>query len=190
MFMRTERLFLRPPFPEDWREVYSGINDAGVVSMLSRAPWPYMPEDAQAFCSAKTDPLDMRFAITVPGAQGARLIGIIGLDCTQDQPEVGYWLAREFHGQGYATEALRGVLQIARMLGVRRIGAGHCLENPASGAVLMKAGFAATGEVRPVHSLGRGGQLVLARRYAIDLADSVSPEGDMGDCLEDNRKPA
>jgi len=189
MFHRTQRLFLRPPFPEDWREVYRGINDAGVVRMLARAPWPYLPQDAQQFCSAGRDPLDLRLAIAVPGGEGAPLIGQIGLDSNQPVPEVGYWIARGYRGQGYATEALRGILAIARMLGVRRVEGGHYLDNPASGAVLKKAGFAETGEVRPTHALGRGGQLVLARRYAIDLG-SPAAEGDMDNCRKDTRKPA
>lgn len=188
MFTRTERLFLRPPFPEDWREVHSGINDAGVVRMLARAPWPYTPDDAQAFCNAVRDPLDLRFVVALPGVEGAPLIGQIGLDCTQDQPEVGYWIVRGHRGKGYATEALRGVVEIARALGVERLAAGHYLDNPASGAVLKKAGFAETGEVRPTYALGRGGQLVLSRRYALDLV--AAGQGARSTIQRDARKPA
>jgi RimJ/RimL family protein N-acetyltransferase len=188
MFHRTQRLFLRPPFPEDWREIYRGINDAGVVRMLARAPWPYAESDAQSYCSAERDPLDLRLVIALPGVEGAPLIGTIGLDCSQEVPNVGYWIARGHRGKGYATEALLGVLEIAGALGVRRLAAGHYVDNPASGAVLKKAGFAETGEIRPTHALGRGGQLVLARRYALDLAgDGV----DAGPCVTgDERKPA
>jgi RimJ/RimL family protein N-acetyltransferase len=147
----------------------SGINDAGVVRMLARAPWPYQPEDAQAFCNMARDPLDLTFVVTLPGVDGAPVIGVIGLDCTGDQPEVGYWIARGHRGQGYATEALRSVLHIARMRGVGRVHEGHYLDNTASGGVLRNAGFSETGEVRPTYALGRGGQLVLARRYVLDL---------------------
>ena len=177
MFTRTERLFLRPPFPEDWREVYSGINDAGVVRMLARAPWPYGPQDAQAFCSEIRDPLDLHFAITLPGVHGAPLIGMIALNAALDVPEVGYWIARGYRRRGYAAEALAGVLDIARMVGVGRVGAGHFVDNPASGAVLRKAGFAETGEVRATNALGRGGQLVLARRYARELVEANGNDG-------------
>lgn len=177
MFARTERLFLRPPFPEDWREVYRGINDAGVVRMLARAPWPYAPADAQAFCNVKRDPLELEFAVTLPGVHGAPVIGMIGLNCTLDVPEVGYWISRGFRRQGYATEALRAVVETARMLGVRRVQAGHFVDNPASGGVLRKAGFAETGEVRATNALGRGGQLVLERRYARDLVEAESVAG-------------
>jgi RimJ/RimL family protein N-acetyltransferase len=169
MFMRTDRLFLRPTFPEDWRELYRGINDAGVVRMLARAPWPYHEEDAREFCSAQRDPFDLRLGITLPGVDGAPMIGQIGMDGSEDVPEVGYWIARGYRGKGYASEALDGLLQIARALGIRRVQAGHYVDNPASGAVLRKAGFRETGEIRPTHALGRGGQLVLARRYSLDL---------------------
>lgn len=179
MFMRTERLFLRPPFPEDWREVFRGINDAGVVRMLARAPWPYREQDAREYCGAMRDPLDIRFAIALPGAEGAPLIGQIGLDCSEDIPELGYWIARGYRGRGFASEATAGILEIARSLGVARVDAGHYIDNPASGVVLRKAGFRETGEVRPTHALGRGGQMVLARRYTLRL-DSCGdePSGD------------
>lgn len=188
MFHRTQRLFLRPPFPEDWRAFHSGINDAGVVRMLARAPWPYTETDAQAFCGDARDPLDLRFLITKPGVDGAAVIGAIGLDCTAEVPDIGYWIARGHRGKGYATEALRGVLEIARMLGVCRVTAGHYIDNPASGAVLVKAGFSETGEVRPTHAIGRGGQLVLARRYALDLCDH--PQAGDADVSGGECKPA
>ena len=51
MFYRSERLFLRPAFPEDSRELYEGICDAGVIAMLASAPWPYRPADAEQYCA-------------------------------------------------------------------------------------------------------------------------------------------
>lgn len=177
MFIRTKRLFLRPPFPEDWRGILSGINDAGVVRMLARAPWPYTAADAQAFCNRLRDPFELEFAITLPGVHGAPLIGMIGLNAALDVPEVGYWIARGHRRQGFAAEALGGVLDIARMLGAARVAAGHFVDNPASGGVLRKAGFAETGEVRATNALGRGGQLVLERRFVRDMVDGDDDGG-------------
>ncbi len=190
MFMRTQRLFLRPTFPEDWREIYRGINDVGVVRMLAKAPWPYHAADAQAFCSQERDPLDIRLVITLPGVDGAPVIGTIGMDCSEDVPEVGYWIARGYRGKGYACEALQGLLQIAASLGVRTLQAGHYIDNPASGAVLRKAGFRSIGEVQPTHALGRGGQMVLARRYALTLGGDSGGDAAQSPAMCDNRKPA
>ena len=49
MFHCTERLLLRPAWPEDWQAVYSGIADEGVVRNLARVPWPYSQDDARSF---------------------------------------------------------------------------------------------------------------------------------------------
>ena len=40
MFFRSERLFLRPVWPEDWQAILNGIADEAVVRNLARAPWP------------------------------------------------------------------------------------------------------------------------------------------------------
>lgn len=175
MFYRSERLFLRPPFPEDARAVYDGICDAGIVAMLANAPWPYRFEDAQRVTSEPKPGLT-RFLITLPG-EGGRVVGGIGLGRSEADPEIGYWIARRHWGRGYATEAVGAVSQIARALGYRRLVAGHCLDNPASGRVLRKIGFRETGEIRPTECRARGGELILTRRYALDL-DAAEGEVD------------
>ncbi|MGZ5868309.1 MAG: GNAT family N-acetyltransferase, partial [Croceibacterium sp.] len=146
MFYRSERLFLRPAFPEDARELYEAICDAGIVAMLARAPWPYRMADAEEFCTRPADPQSPHFVVTLPDAKGAPIIGAVGLHEESDGLELGYWVARDHRGQGYATEAARGALDVARALGRRRVLAGHYVDNPASGRVLRKLGFRETGE--------------------------------------------
>lgn len=177
MFHRSERLFLRPPFPEDSREVYNGICDAGVVSMLASAPWPYRMADAEQWCARGFDPKTPRFLITLPSAPGAPVVGCIGLHEEEDGIEMGYWIARDHWGRGYATEAGKSVVGIAGALGHRKVLAGHYLDNPASGRVLRKIGFRETGEIRPAFCRARGGEMVLSRRYAVEL-DAAEGEFD------------
>jgi RimJ/RimL family protein N-acetyltransferase len=179
MFYRSERLFLRPAFPEDSRELFEGICDASVVQMLSRAPWPYRPADAVEACARPADPQAPNFLITLPDRKGAPIVGGIAFKHAGEDIELGYWIARTHWGNGYATEAGRAALEIARALGRTRVLAGHFVDNPASGRVLRKLGFRETGEVRPTECRARGGELVLARRYALDLADfKTSAKGD------------
>jgi RimJ/RimL family protein N-acetyltransferase len=175
MFYRSERLFLRPPFPEDARGLYEGICDAGVVAMLGSAPWPYRMEDAERSTSQLKPGLE-RFLITLPAEDG-RIIGGIGFNSSKDDPEIGYWIARSHWGRGYGTEAVRAVCEMARAFGHARLTAGHYLDNPASGRVLRKVGFRETGEIRPTECRARGGELVLSRRYALELEDV---EGEVG----------
>lgn len=175
MFHRSERLLLRPVFAEDWRELYQGINDEGVVRMLGNAPWPYREADAREFASRERAPDQLRFAVSLPGDFGSRVIGVIGLGDRGQGMEIGYWIARPFWGQGYATEAGKGLIAIARMLGHRQLTGGHAVDNPASGRVLGKLGFRPTGEVISEHSKGRGEDM-LVRRYAVELEPGAGGE--------------
>lgn len=166
MFHRSERLFLRPPWPEDWKLVFGAIADERVVRNLARAPWPYKAQHARDFVRRPIAPAFPRFLIA--RADTAQLVGCIGIDPHEGKIELGYWIARQHWGQGYATEAGRAMLDVARMLRHQRVVASHFLDNPASGRVLRKLGFVPTGIVRSRHSCGRGGKAPTAE-YALDL---------------------
>lgn len=174
MFHRTDRLLLRPVWKEDWQAIYGGIADEGVVRNLARAPWPYRAEDAQAFVELPRDPMSPRFLIT--RAANAQLIGCIGIDRTGDGVELGYWIGRPYWGQGFATEAGRAVIEIARMLGHDELVASHFLDNPASGSVLTKLGFAPTGAIAMRHSCGRGEEAPTAE-YRLSLGQDSAFSG-------------
>lgn len=179
MFLRTERLFLRPAWLEDAPELTRAIGQEPVVRMLARAPWPYTEEHARAFIGAPRDPRSPSLLITLPGENG-RIVGGCGLrenvELGRRHAEVGYWIEPGSWGRGYATETLGGVLLLARLTGHRRIVGRHALDNPASGRVLTKAGFRPTGRARPIHSLGRKAD-VEAPEYALDLAETCGPQG-------------
>ncbi|MBX7540973.1 GNAT family N-acetyltransferase [Qipengyuania sphaerica] len=168
MFHVTERLLLRPAWPEDAEALFGSIADQGVVRNLARAPWPYLPEHASDFVMRTQDPRYPVFLITLPTPEGSHLIGCIGIDPGEDATELGYWIARPYWGRGFATEAGRGVLEIAKLLGHNRMSAGHFTDNPASGKVLRKLGFQPTGKVAPRHSCGRGEKADCVM-YGLDL---------------------
>ncbi len=178
MFIRSERLFLRPGWSEDWAELYERIADEGIVRNLAKAPWPYEPDHAREFAGRIQKPGAPHFVVTLPGARGAELVGCVGLARDEaGEMELGYWIAREHWGRGYATEASRAVLGLARALGHRRVVAGHFVDNPASGRVLVKCGFRPAGSVRQRFSVARGGA-VPTLAYAIDLAAPADCDGD------------
>lgn len=171
VFHRSERLFLRPAFPEDSAAIHAAIGEAAIVRNLARAPWPYSLDDARAFAALPQDRLLPHFLVTLPGTG---VIGSAGLGEHEGQAELGYWIAREHWGKGYATEAARGVLHVARMLGHRRLTAGHFTDNPASGKVLQKLGFVPTGRPAKRFSLARG-CMVNSVEYALDLEADMDP---------------
>lgn len=165
MFHRSERLFLRPAFPEDGEAILAGIGDEGIVRNLARTPWPYSIRDARAFAEKPQDPRLPHFLVTLPGHG---VIGSAGLGEHEGEPELGYWIARAHWGRGYATEAAGAVLRIARTLGHRRLTAGHFTDNPASGRVLRKLGFVPTGRITRRYICGRGA-VADSAEYALDL---------------------
>lgn len=171
MFHRSERLFLRPAFPEDCGAILAGIGEESIVRNLARAPWPYTLDDARNFAALPQDTRLPHFVVTVPGKG---VIGSAGMGEHEGEPELGYWIARAHWGQGYATEAAGAVLKVARALGHRRVVAGHFVDNPASGKVLRKLGFVPTGRRGRRFSLARGG-MVDSVEYALDLEADMDP---------------
>ena len=167
MFIRSERLFLRPGWPEDWRELLALIDEA-IVGNLASAPWPYTADDARSFAAAPQDRRLPHFMVTIPSAEGPRLVGTCGLSRVGDEVELGFWIARDQWGRGYATEAGRATLALARALGHERVVSSHFVDNPASGRVLRKIGFEPTGRVLPRFSRGRG-EAAPAVEFAIEL---------------------
>ena len=175
MFIRSERLFLRPAWPEDWEELLGLIADEEIVRNLARAPWPYGPDHARDFAARPQHPRLPNFFVST--AVNGELIGSVGLGRDDEgRTELGYWIARPHWGNGYAPEAARAVLRLASTLGHRRVVAGHFVDNPASGRVLAKIGFRPTGKVVPRFSLGRG-QNVESVEYATDLGAASDCDG-------------
>jgi RimJ/RimL family protein N-acetyltransferase len=164
--IETDRLILRPPGPDDAEAISDGISDFEIVSMLARAPWPYGLEDARAFVAnaAGQDPASHRPLSIIHRRHG--LIGGCGFHPAEGEPfpELGYWVARAHWGQGYATEAAEAALAWARTAwGKRAVCAGHFVENPASGRVLVKAGMLYTGVIARTPCRARGGAMPARR---------------------------
>jgi RimJ/RimL family protein N-acetyltransferase len=183
MFARTPRLLLRPGWIDDAPALATAIAHEDVAFKLSRLPWPYNVADAQWFLGLERGQGDVNFLIFLRSAAVPQLVGGIGiLDDETGQPEIGYWIAPAHWGQGYATEAGRAVMDIARNgLRLPRLVSGHFIDNPASGRVLRKLGFTPTGQVVPRLSLARG-QDVPCVLYAADL-EAESGGGDMRQTL-------
>ena len=173
MFLRTERLFMRPAWLEDAPELASAIGHEPVVRMLARVPWPYREEHARSWIESQRDPYLPNLLVTLPD-EGGRIVGVCGLHQDHGEIEIGYWISPGHWGRGYATEAVRGMLSLARLAGHHRIVSRHAADNPASGRVLRKAGFRPTGRARAFHSLGRAAR-VEAPEYALDLCGADGP---------------
>lgn len=178
MFARTERLLLRPSWPEDAGELHQAIADEGIVRNLARAPWPYTAEDAVRSAPQEHDAHFPSFLMMLRTNGAPRLIGACGIGNLDGEPELGYWIGRPYWGLGFATEASRAVIEIAKTIGHKKLVASHFTDNPASGKVLRKLGFQSTGKTAQRHSNGRGIATTCAL-YERSLEDAVTDDGDM-----------
>jgi RimJ/RimL family protein N-acetyltransferase len=173
MFARTERLLLRPSWPEDAAELHQAIADEGVVRNLARAPWPYTADDAVHFATQEYDALYPAFLLMLRTHGAPRIIGACAIGNHDGSAELGYWIARPYWGLGFATEAGHAVTNIAKAIGHKKLIASHFTDNPASGNVLRKLGFQNTGKTALRHSNGRG-EAMTSALYEKALDDASS----------------
>lgn len=164
------RVTLRRPRPADAAEVFRAMDDFDVVKNLSRAPWPYTLHDAASWLDSIENAGPNRAAYPFAIVTGGRLIGTVGISLNPQNPdaaELGYWIARDSWGLGYATEAARLAVGFAfAHLGLEELEAGHFSDNAASGRVLAKLGFAYT------HNVARFSQ---ARDCDVDCRMMILP---------------
>ena len=174
MFIRTDRLLLRPGWLEERGELARLLGDQSVARNLARIPHPYTLDDADAFLSDPAPDGLPRLLIFSRTLGQPRLVGGIGLHRGEaGLPELGYWIARPYWGLGFATEAGSALLAAAQhSLRIPTIGAWHFFDNPASGHVLEKLGFRPTGTMAARPSLARS-ELSLAKAYRLQLRGGV-----------------
>ena len=99
----------------------------------------------------------------------AGIIGACGISCRRSQPRARLLAGRAVLGQGYATEAVRALIDYAFTdLGHDALQAGARVTNPASRRVLEKCGFQWTGvglyRIRAINSSAPIDRFRLERR--------------------------
>ena len=177
MELRTERLMLREFRLDDEVPVHRYGSDEEVTRYLT---WgPNSPAETAAYLNevvhkAAREP---RTSFTLAVATlGGELIGVANLRFTDagSTGELGYVLARDSWGRGYATEVARRLIVFGfNELGLRRITATCHPDNLASARVLEKAGLHFEGTIRD-HLRVRGGW----RIFAIAVGDEVTDHPD------------
>ena len=138
--INTGRLFIRPFRPSDAEDVFEWRSDPEVNRFM---PYP---------CDGSVDEVRQRigewiadndkYAIELKST--GKVIGDISLEWSEKDNayEIGYNINRSFWRNGFATEAVRGIIDWAcGKLEARDFTAFYAKENGASGRVLEKCGF-------------------------------------------------
>jgi RimJ/RimL family protein N-acetyltransferase len=137
--LETDRLTLRSRVPADatWNLELLGERDGGTTLTLAEVEQRMAEQQVQA----KKNGFGF---LTMQRHADGDVIGYCGLlvgHASFDEPEIAYELFRRAHGQGYATEAARAVLEAAFATGRQRIWATVGAWNAPSLRVLEKIGF-------------------------------------------------
>jgi 8-oxo-dGTP diphosphatase len=137
--IRSERLLLRAYESADAQALVALLGDFEVARWLARVPHPYTIDDANAWIVLSKSEARHSFAITRDGV----LIGGIGLGRRPDDAyELGYWIGRPFHRNGYAEEASRKLLHVGfAEWNVARVVLSALPDNAPSLALIAKLGF-------------------------------------------------
>jgi len=143
--LETKRLVLRAPQLVDAKSVAALANDRRIADNTARIPHPYRLPDAERWIAgANIEPGEETFLIALAGGT---IIGGCGLDLREGPaPEIGYWLGAKYWGKGYATEAVRALIDHAFTdLEFTALQSSVRVTNVASRRVLEKCGFQRNG---------------------------------------------
>ncbi len=156
--LRTERLTLRPPGPQDAGDAFAAV-DHVVQHWMPWAPG-YTRDRALRWCAhdAHRDLRHEANFVIVPDTT-SRLAGVIGLsraDWESGVAETGYWIGPADRRHGYVSEALRAVARHAFGSGLVRLELLAAVDNVASQRVAERCGFTREGVMRQARPVPGG----------------------------------
>lgn len=168
MRIHTDRLLLRDFVEDDWVAVLAYQSDERYLRYYE---WKVRtPEQVRIFVNRF---LDMQrrnprtqFQLAIVDRESGRLLGNCGIrkeTASAIEAELGYELAPDAWGNGYATEAARAMVSFGFSdLGLHRISAQCIAENVASVRVLQRLGMKQEGRLREKeHFKGRWWDVLL-----------------------------
>jgi ribosomal-protein-alanine N-acetyltransferase len=154
MHINTDRLILREFTTDDWPDVLAYQRDPRYIRFYA---WTDRTEaEVRDFVQTFLDQQAVRprreyqLAITLPDT--GRLIGNCGIrrkPANDWEADIGFELAPEYWGRGYATEAARAIVDFGfRELRLHRISSWCIADNAASARVLERVGLRREGRLR------------------------------------------
>ena len=140
----TQRLVLKRPDKTINKRLFASlVGDWDIAKWLSDVPYPYTQKHAEKFIK-RSSPDDLRFSVFYDEI----LVGGVGASFEDNNElDLGYWIAKDYWGYGFATEACIGLIEyIKNETDFENITACYVKGNKASANVLKKLGFIEIGE--------------------------------------------
>lgn len=129
------RIIAREPLPDDaWAPGYPFEDELDVLRPLAASP-----------ASAGAGPFATYMVRERESGLAIGGLGFFGEPDATGTVELGYGLIPATRGHGFATEAVRGAVELARMAGASAVRADTAVDNDPSQRVMQRAGFTETG---------------------------------------------
>lgn len=180
--LETERMTLRKLSMDDLYDYYERIGSDGEVSRyMLWEPHQDIGETLATFERTLEQYEEGNYYRWVAALkEDDRVIGTMSLlrfDEAERSCSFAYMFAKDWWGQGYATEAMKAVLDFAfEKLEIVKVTADHFAGNAASGAVMRKLGMVHTGTVKDKYE--KHGHKVDAECYELVRGGQVSITAD------------
>lgn len=145
-FLENEKLILRKLKETDLSDFFIGILQDKELQKNYMIPYYEKIEEAQVFFEGllKNYEKDSFYCWGIEEKESGKLAGMINIAdkneglCTC---EIGYCIIQLYRKKGYASAALKMVIDYMSSLGFHRITAEHFIENEISGKVMRNAGM-------------------------------------------------
>ena len=176
----TERLLLRAPTMDDAVEINTTLNEVWHDLQMWMS-WAYDGkntfESTQEYIASVDDQIN---------GGGYPLIGLCrdtekfvvatGLTKTDDKIETGYWVAKDFLGRGYATEACNAATRFGfGAFGLNEMHINHYEGNDKSKHIIQKLGFTFTHTTAKGHARCLNGELLDVHHYVLNDVNVLPP---------------
>ncbi len=153
--LKGERIYLKIPTMKDVDSIRKHINDKQVIKFLDVVPHPYKRSDGEWYIKNMVrkglkEKKAFQFSICLNDTH--EIIGgmsVSGIHKRDKNAELGYWIGRKFWRNGYATEALKLILDFSfNKLKLHKVYARANEPNIGSIKLMKKFGFKKEGLFR------------------------------------------
>ena len=165
MEIKTKRLILRKPSVKDAKDLARNGNEKDMFYFTWYIPYPFTVSKAIKIIKwlnkeiRKKEDGDKTLAFCITLKNNGEVIGVIDLydiSNKNKRAKIGYWIGKEHRGKGFASEAVKAVLNIGfKKMKLNKISAETLKDNYGSNKLLKRLEFKEIG-IKKKHKLLEG----------------------------------
>jgi RimJ/RimL family protein N-acetyltransferase len=182
--LKTPRLVIRDLGMKDAPAVFNIVNDEDIYRGIPNTKFPLRLDHVEAWMrhceTQRAKKPREQYQLGIRRKYHRGLIGeieLLHIKTENRTANLGYWIGREYRGEGYALEAAQGLITFAFSpygLNLRRLEANCIVDNHYSEAILQKLGFQVEGLKRQGTRVASTGEIFDTNLWGL-LKEEFSP---------------